>query len=293
MNIQMLRKIDALKYSSLFGLLCFIYFLVIVQYYFWSDAVSDSPTIWMLPHPDSPLSFFKTISLFIYAYGGHPIAFGITTELIEPSMQRLNRIIWNFCLFSTFIFSSVAFAGYFTWGTQTDGNLLKNYPDDENAVIVARIGICFGVGFTYPILANVIKNSLASIIYGVGVKNDKYSLKAMLLRLFGKKDVDKSLEDKDVTMISSLKYYPLVAIVVVIPMSLALSGVELTFLFQFNGATVGAFNQVIFPSLIYYFACKNGVIRKKNNWMRCVAIIIVIGGTLLVPFMFFYAFDSL
>lgn len=290
----MLRRIDALKYSSFFGLLCFVYLLVIVQYYFWSDQLPNASPIWMTPHPDSPLSFFKTISLFIYAYGGHPIAFGITTELIDPSMQRLNRIIWNFCSFATFMYSLVAFGGYFTFGSDTDGNLLLNYPDGDLPIILARIGICFGVGFTYPILANVIKNSLASIIYGVGIKNDKYSLKTLL---FGKskptKKKGQGLEDKDVTMISNLKYYPLVAVVIVIPVALSLSTNKLNALFQFNGATVGAFNQVIFPALIYCFACRNGVIKKEKNWMKYAAIVVVCGGCLLVPFMVFYAYDSL
>ena len=292
-----LRKIDALRYTSFFALLCFFYLLIMVQYYCFIDPPLENPKISIAPQPESPLSFFKTISLFIYAYGGHPIAFGITTELINPTMKRLNRIIWNFCVFSTFIFASVAFSGYFTFGEETNGNLLINYPDEDTAVIIVRIGICFGVGFTYPLLGNVIKNSLGSIIYGVGVKNDKYSLKALIFGENPDENERKKLEEMDVTMISAKEYYPLVAIVIIIPMALSLSTDNLSVLFQFNGATVGTFNQVIFPALIYYFACKNGVIpwkdKDKVNWKKIAAIVVLIGGSLLIPFMVFYAFDSL
>ena len=198
-------------------------------------------------------------------------------------------------MFSSFVFAAVAFGGYFTFGDQTDGNLLKNYPDDDIAVMIVRVGVCMGVGFTYPLQGYIIKNSLASTLYGVGVKNDRYSLKALL---FGNaKEVDSRLENADVSMISAQKYYPLVAVVIVIPLTLAISTDKLSALFQFNGATVGTFNQLICPTLIYYFANRNGVLVWKDetsiNWMKVTAIAVMIGGTLLVPFMVFYAFDTL
>lgn len=295
---NVVRKIDALKYTSFFALVCFFYLTIMVQYFAYIEPPSQAPnpvniSVW--PQPESPLSFFKTISLFIYAYGGHPIAFGITTELVNPTMKRLNWIIWNFCTFSTFIFASVAFGGYLTYGEETKGNLLNTYPDDANAVIVVRVALCFAVAFSFPLLGNVIKNSLGSIIYGVGVKNDQYSWYALI---FGKDEfVQKDLEEKDVTMIPASFYYPLVVIVVAIPFTLSMITNKLSVIFQFNGATVGTFNQVIFPALMYYFACRNGVIQPANkdaiHWKKWAAVFILIMGFSLIPFMVYYAIDTL
>eukprot|EP01083_Nonionella_stella_P271103 918390_1 len=288
-----LRKVDPLKYTSLFALTCFVYLLIMVLYYKFGPLRNYETNTSILPQPESPLAFFRTISLYLYAYGGHPIAFAVTTELINPTMKRLNTIIWNFCSFSTFIFATVAFGGYFTFGEDTDGNLLLNYPNEDVLIMIGRIGLAFAVGFTYPLLANVIKNSLGSVIYGLGIRNDRYSFYALLCGAHAPGDHS---AHKDVTMISLKKYIPLVVIVVVVTVFISMATNDLALLFQFNGATFGTFNQVLFPAIIYVFACKNEVVPSNEDGSRSLKYYIAWGvialGTVLIPFMVFYAFDS-
>eukprot|EP01084_Bolivina_argentea_P115045 204679_1 len=291
----LIRKVEPLKYVSFVSLLCFLYVAFIVLYYKFIEQPVSSPNISIGPRAESPLSFFKTMSIFIMAYGGgHPIAFPIATELINPTIKRLNRIIWYFNTFSTIIFATVAFGGYLTFGDETDGNLLLNYPNDHISIIIVRICLCIGLGFTYPVVANVIKNSMASIVYGVGIKNDKYSLYALI---YGERnEYENKLVNKDVTMISNRMYYPLVGIVILIPLILSMVTNKLSVLFQFNGATFSTYNQILFPGLIYYFAYKNGVIKhelNERNWKIIFAICVVVGGSLFIPFMLFFAFDEL
>eukprot|EP01083_Nonionella_stella_P144528 451423_1 len=73
-------------------------------------------------------------------------------------------------------------------------------------IMICRIGLAFAVGFTYPLLANVIKNSLGSVIYGLGIRNDRYSFYALLCGAHVPGDHS---AHKDVTMIPLHKYIPL------------------------------------------------------------------------------------
>jgi len=302
---MVVRKLDALKNSSFIAMLCFVYFIVVVILYLTVNKlrnnVDNDPDISPFPVPDKPLEFFKTISLYIYAYGGHPIAFGATSELKDPTLSRINKVIWMFCCFSTFVFASIGFGGYFTFGTEMDPNLLLNYPDNRGEIIAVRIAMCVAVAFSYPVLGNAIKNSLASIVYGVGVPNDKYSFKALTYKLmnYNNTGVYKNIHaNHSVLDISNVKFYSLVIIIVSITFILAMSTNELGVIFQFNGATVGTFNQVLFPALIYIFAYRN----LDNNQIRdhkygkCkyyLAILVGLLGAILIPFMVIYAIDDL
>eukprot|EP01083_Nonionella_stella_P090545 252927_1 len=69
-------------------------------------------------------------------------------------------------------------------------------------IMICRIGLAFAVGFTYPLLANVIKNSLGSVIYGLGIRNDRYSFYSLLCGAHVPGDHS---AHKDVTMISLQK----------------------------------------------------------------------------------------
>eukprot|EP01084_Bolivina_argentea_P247721 414416_1 len=300
----MLRTINSLRYVSLIGLLCFIYFVLIVFIYVDHDDITNEDIVYNKWFSDvsSPLVFFRTMSLIVMAYGGHQIAFAQTSELKQPTLPRISKIVWIFSVICTFCFTSIAFGGYYTFGNKTEPNLLLNYPSSLLTINILRIALCVALSFSYSVLANTIKNSMASIIFGIGIKNDKYSLhKLIYLNYYSliENENDKiERENKDVNTIKAYKFYILVFIIIISTLALSLSTNNLGFLFQLNGATAAAFNQIIFPAMVYYFGYKNlqcnDVREHKYGKVKYyLSIIIATFGTILVPFMVYFAFDSI
>ena len=143
-----------------------------------------------------------------------------------------------FCCFSTAIFCGIGFGGYFTFGSETMDNLLLNYPDDRIEIILVRVGMCIAVAFSFPVLSNAIKNSLASIIYGVGVPNNKYSSYSLMALIKRNENYINPHSNHSVLDISKCKFFSLVFIVILIPFFVSILTDQLGVIFQFNGATV-------------------------------------------------------
>ena len=66
-----LRKLDALKNTSIIAMATFIYFVTVVQLFLWVPKLNElndvtDKNISPFPVPDNPLEFFKTLSLFFY-----------------------------------------------------------------------------------------------------------------------------------------------------------------------------------------------------------------------------------
>lgn len=300
-----IRKINSMQYASFVVLLCFVYFIFIVFIYIDDNNLENDNIIYnKWPNNSNPLEFFKTMSLFVMAYGGHVIVFAQTSELKQPTTNRMSKIVWIFSTFSTFIFCSVGFGGYFTFGDKTMDNILLNYPDSFISINILRITLCIALSFSYSILTNTIKNSLASIIFGIGIKNDKYSLyKLIYLNFFYKKSCDYNFEyqqkikreNQTINNIETYKFYILIAFIITVTLSISLLTNNLGFLFQLNGATAAAFNQIIFPGLIYIYAFRNIHQLREQKYSKFkyfVSIIIAGFGIFLVPFMVYFAIDT-
>ena len=297
------RTLESLKYLSFTVLICFVYLAIIIVYYYFNDDTINNDNVIFNKYPDisNPLVIFRTMALFTMAYGGHVIVFAQTSEIKNPSLNRLSIITIIFSCACTAVFVTVAFFGFFTFGDMVDPNIILNY-NSNTAINIVRIALCIGLSFSYAILTNTIKNSLATIIYGVGIKNDKYAL----YRLFTKNSMDyvnidaiKERQNQNIITIERHKYIIIVSIIIIFTVSLSLITDNLGFLFQLNGATASAFNQIIFPGLIYIYAYKNN---DKNNPIKSnpysnikyyFSVSIVIFGIFLVPFMLYFAFESL
>ena len=85
--ITLLKELNALKYTSFLAILCFIYLVVLIFGYYPSLSKNDG-NIEINMYPTDILSFFKAVPVFIFALGGHGLAFNVTNELKNNTQQR-------------------------------------------------------------------------------------------------------------------------------------------------------------------------------------------------------------
>ena len=214
--------------------------------------------------PTSPLNFFEAAPLYVFAYGGHPLAFILTNEMMDPSTNRIHVTLCGSFGFVTMIFAAVALFGYFTFGDRTRSNILLNYPNDDALIIAVRIGLSVAVAFSYPVLANPWKQSMASLLFRV----DK--------------------EGKDALDLPWYKYYSLVALLVALTVGISMLTDDLGIVSKLQGATAGTFMQICVPGLIYYYYDSVRPQDLRDNPMHNVkwkgAVLLVVFGAIFIPF---------
>ena len=260
------RKLDELRFISLVAICCFVYVIIIIILF----AV-DIPGLDITQNdrgntglfPNTVLDFFEAAPLYIFAFNGHPLAFVLTNELKHPSLKRINRTLFSSFGCVSIMKSVLGMTGYATFGDKTRSNILLNYPDDNIYVIIVRIGISIAVAFSFPVLANPWKQSMASLLYKV----DKYG--------------------KDVNNLIWYKYYILVGILIFVTLTISMLVDDLGIVFRLQGSTAGIFLQMIAPGFIYYYydkLCDTIIINNTFHWLKLKgAIILIIFGCIMVP----------
>ena len=262
----MLKKLDHLRFSSMISVLCFIYIMFIAIVYALVDGfdIEDDNVGQIKMFPTSTFSFFESAPLYIFAYGGHPLAFILTNELENPTLKRINITLMNAFSFVTMVYAVVGLCGYFTFGDATKTNILLNYPNDATLIVIVRIGLSIAVAFSYPVLANPWKQSMASLVFRI------------------------EKEGKDANDLVWYKYYLLVAILVGLTVLIAMLTDDLGIVARLQGATAGTFLQIIAPGLIYIYYAKLGDGDLIDNAMHDLklkgAIFLIVFGCIMIPF---------
>lgn len=261
-----LKTLDALRFSSMVAICCFVIVVVMVILY----AVSPGDRFLIneergeiTAFPTSPLNFFESAPLYVFAYGGHPLAFILTNELMNPTLRRIAILNVGAFGFVTVVYATVALFGYFTFGDRVMSNILLNYPNDDPLIIAVRIGISVAVAFSYPVLANPWKQSMASLVFGV----DK--------------------QGREAADLSFCKYYSLVVVLVVLTVAVSMWTDDLGIVSRLQGATAGTFMQICVPGLIYcYYDRVRPQDLRDDPWYRFKwkgAVFLIVFGVLFIP----------
>eukprot|EP01084_Bolivina_argentea_P202287 345662_1 len=166
------RKLDALKYASLFVLICYTYMLIVIILYasgVLEPCTDNNPDCVgeIRAHPTSVLNYFKSIPTFIFAFGCQINTFGVVNELKNATVTRMNIIILISMIFVFILYSLVGYIGYFTYGDNNKSNLVVAYPSNHEAILVARILLSIAIIFSYPVIMQPCKHSCAALFFRV------------------------------------------------------------------------------------------------------------------------------
>jgi amino acid permease len=169
--LGLLRKLDALKYTSFFGCLASLFAGVLTVYvYGWEPKGS------LLPDESRddlgirvfgfPVSFWAAVPITNVAYTAHYNAPRFYQELRGRSLKRIGAVATGAMGFSMLLYGTVGIAGYLTFGTQTLGNVLKNYAPGFPLAVGARLALAIVVILTCPLAAHSLRSSILTLAYG-------------------------------------------------------------------------------------------------------------------------------
>eukprot|EP01084_Bolivina_argentea_P173184 299968_1 len=263
-----LRKMDSLRFTSFFALLCFAYITIIVVSYATvhklepcrseeseNDKCLGNREVW----PSGQfgiLRVFKAIPIFMFSYTCHFNTFSICNELENNTMKRINKtIFYTICLVFV-IYCTVGYFGYYTYGDFVASNILTKYPQEE-AILIVRIGLSFAIAFSYPVLLHPCRNCLGSMFFN----------------------------EPNCEYLSPFRFWLLTGLIVVFSFAIAMVADDLGDILGIIGATGISVIAFILPGLFYYYMKGVEEIDKEYyKWKRNCGLVFVVIGTVLIPF---------
>jgi len=113
---------------------------------------------------NQPLSVLRQFVVFTNAYTCQQGILPILAELESPTRRRRAIVACSAVGIACILFLLVGAAGYLTFGSLTESDILMNYPSDSPLMSAARIGIILDVLTTYPLNVFYTRISMANLL---------------------------------------------------------------------------------------------------------------------------------
>ena len=174
-----MKRITALKNVSLVALGCVMGITVmIVCFAIFRDSEADGvfdpcPATGAVASscPPGQMAYFtsvpqvlRALPLFVFSYTCHQNIFAITNELRMPTRSRNASVAAIAVTTALCVYILLGGAGYSTFGSKVQHDILANYPSSNALVAVARIAISFVVTCCYPLQAHPTRDNVKTIV---------------------------------------------------------------------------------------------------------------------------------
>lgn len=260
--LSLLRKIDSLRYASIIALVAILYICLLIYGNFisaylhdWKNIPKEKVGNFSYVKPEGLKLMFKTLGVIVLAYTC-PNQFSIVSELHDPSIERINRIVYLSMSITTFVFISVALAGYFTFGNALSGNILLMYESTLYSQ-TGRTLLVLMVILSYPLMfhpARISINNVCHVIkntYFHQQNNSTITDRSPLLQTLETFQVEESNNydsgDDDEVPLSNSMFYILSFILLIASYCCALLLSSFEMVLSIVGATGGVLISFVLP----------------------------------------------
>jgi len=161
--------------------------------------------------------WFRAVPLMTVAFAAHYNGPKLFQEL-QADLGKWNRVVLIEGLVVFFGYVAASWSGYAQYGSDTDGNVLNNYSDDNQSILVARLTIALATTFTFPFAFHSTLRTTKSLI---NREFNRMKIVALTIALLGL-----------ILLISII--FPAIAVVI-----------------EFKGALFGTFVIYVFPGMFY------------------------------------------
>ncbi|XP_042527395.1 putative sodium-coupled neutral amino acid transporter 8 [Dipodomys spectabilis] len=146
------REIAFQKYTSILGTLaaCYLALVVMMQYYLRPPGLLREP-----PPLPSPVSWASALSVFptiCFGFQCHEAAVSIYRSMRRQSLCHWVLLSVLSLLACCVVYSLTGVYGFLTFGTEVSSDILMSYPEDDVAVLVARVLFAVSIVTVYPIV---------------------------------------------------------------------------------------------------------------------------------------------
>lgn len=159
--LTLLKNLDALKFTSLIGVLLVIYTTFVILY-------RDS-FFYTISKTTNLFKFTDCIVLSIpascVAFTAHYNGPRYYQELKDRNINTFKIATISGLGICFFCYCTAAVAGYFNFGINTSGNILNNYDSSDIVAMIAKAGFTFTLVFHYPLVFHNLRTSIHKLIF--------------------------------------------------------------------------------------------------------------------------------
>jgi amino acid permease len=161
--LTLMRRIALLQYISIFGSFALIYSILIV--------CIKTPKNFKerLDNGERPVivekiswDYLVSISVFLFGFASHNGIFQIYNELERPSIKRFFKVLYRAFILEFILYFLICVAGYLSFLSNTNSNLLINYKDNDIFIIISKISLSICLHCSMAINYNVMRLSFKS-----------------------------------------------------------------------------------------------------------------------------------
>ena len=176
--------LEALKFTSMGGMLGSFYLAVVTVIYFFRpgelgcDAgVSEGGGDTILhcggefvPFRSNVTGLLATLSLTTFSFACHIQLMAVSNEVAGYTQKKMDFICLCAVLTCIVLYTIIGFLGYYMFGDSVQGNVLLSFPSDLMST-AARVGISGLVIVNYPLVCKPGRDSIMSLLRTSGPKN--------------------------------------------------------------------------------------------------------------------------
>ncbi|XP_065312404.1 sodium-coupled neutral amino acid transporter 7-like isoform X1 [Dermacentor albipictus] len=143
------RKIDFLKYPSIFGVLAALYLvlLIVVQYF-----VGNSKSSGTRSSPSSLEDVLTAVPVVCFGYQCHVSSVPIYSCLEDRRLSTFAKAVLSATLLTASLYTVAGVFGYLTFGQGVASDILELYDARQPLVLVGILAMALKIITTYPIL---------------------------------------------------------------------------------------------------------------------------------------------
>ncbi|MES1915617.1 MAG: hypothetical protein MHM6MM_007537 [Cercozoa sp. M6MM] len=162
-----LKSLHSLRFTSVLGVAAILYtlFLVIISSA-QRDGNSDTVHVFRVTQ-----NLFTAIALMNVSYTCHYNGARYYGEMRDRSPRKFMKTVAMSFGGCFVVYLAVSLAGYLEFGHATEGDILKNYPNDALQFIIARVAMAACIIFTFPLPFNSLRQNLDSLMFKPPVSN--------------------------------------------------------------------------------------------------------------------------
>jgi len=163
------KKIDFLKYVSVFGVLTMVYVvgLILLEYFYGGHTPGRVKTA-----PDSWLDVFTVIPVICFGYQCHVSVIPIYSCMRHRNVRHFSLASGAAIAVCCFTYTGAATFGYLTFGSKVSPDILLNYSASRPSVMVALIAMALKTYTTYPILLFCGREGASSLVTSITGRPD-------------------------------------------------------------------------------------------------------------------------
>ena len=163
------KKIDFLKYASIFGVFTMIYVVALI---FTEYAVGEHVPGKIKTKPDKWVDVFTVIPVICFGYQCHVSVIPIYSCMKHRNIKHFSIASSCAIFLCVLAYTGAATFGYLTFGSSVSPDILTNYSASKPSVMIALVAMALKTYTTYPILLFCGREGMSTIIKDLFIKED-------------------------------------------------------------------------------------------------------------------------